>query len=72
MGEINYLIRENNTQKVYLTESTIDIINLLNENYPYIIDSIKKEDFILKSEECKLFKELVFDNKVVGFCSYDF
>lgn len=72
MEKINYLTRENNTQKVYLTEDTIDIIRLLNENYPYIIDSIKKENFILKSEECNLFKELVFDNKVVGFCSYDF
>ena len=72
MGETNYLTRENNTQKVYLTEDTIDITDLLNENYPYIIDSIKKENFILKSEECNLFKELVFDNKVVGFCSYDF
>lgn len=72
MGETNYLTRENNTQKVYLTENTIDIINLLNENYPYIIDSIEKENFILKSEKCSLFKELVFDNMVVGFCSYDF
>ncbi len=72
MGETNYLTRENNTQKVYLTEDTIDIIDLLDKNYPYIIDSIKKENFILKSEECNLFKELVFDNKVVGFCSYDF
>lgn len=72
MGENNYLTRENNTQKVYLTENTIDINNLLNENYPYILDSIKKENFILKSEKCNLFKELVFDKKVVGFCSYDF
>ena len=72
MGEIKYLTRENNTQKVYLTENTIDLIDLLNENYPYIIDSIKNENFILKSEKCNLFKELVFDYKVVGFCSYDF
>ena len=72
MGETKYLTRENNTQKVYLTENTIDLIDLLYENYPYIIDSIKNENFILKSETCSLFKELVFDYKVVGFCSYDF
>ena len=68
----NYLIRENNTQKVYLTEETLDIPLILNEDYPYIINSIKKENFILKSEKCNLFKEIVFNNKVVGFCSYDF
>ena len=72
MEKSNYLIRENNTQKVYLTEDTLDIPLILNENYPYIINSIKKENFILKSEKCNLFKEIVFNYKVVGFCSYDF
>ena len=72
MEKTNYLIRENNTQKVYLTENTIDIIPLLNETYPYIINSMNDEHFILKSEKCNLFKELVYENKVVGFCSYDF
>ena len=72
MEKINYLSRDNNTQKVYLTENTIDIIELLNNDYPYIVNSIKKENFILKCEKCNLFKEIVFDNKVVGFCSYDF
>ena len=54
MGENKYLTRDNNTQKVYLTEDTIDIINLLNENYKHIIDSIKKEDIILKNKECNI------------------
>lgn len=72
MEKINYLLRDNNTQKVFLTENTIDIKDLLTENYNYIINSIIKENFILKSDECNLFKELVYDNKVVGFCSYDF
>ncbi len=72
MEKTNYLIRENNTQTVYLTENTLEITLILKENYPYIFDSIKKENIILKSEKCNLFKELVFDNKVVGFCSYDF
>ena len=72
MENIDYLIRKDNTQKVYLTENTIDIMPLLNETYPYIIDSIEKENFILKSNKCNLFKELVYENKVIGFCSYDF
>ena len=57
MKKTNYLIRENNTQKVYLTEDTLEITLILNEDYPYIMDSIRKENFILKSEKCKLFKE---------------
>lgn len=72
MPKINYLIRENNTQKVFLTENTLDVIEILNKNYPYIYNSLKEEEFVLKSEKCNLFKELVFDKKVVGFCSYDF
>ena len=72
MAQINYLKRENNTQKVFLTEDTLNVGEILNDDYGYICDSIKKEGFILKSHECNLFKELVFDEKVVGFCSYDF
>lgn len=72
MEKIDYIQRDNNTQKVFLTENTIDINELLTENYNYILDSIIDENFILKSDKCNLFKELVYDNKVVGFCSYDF
>ena len=72
MSKINYLKRKDNTQKVYLTEDVIDVAELLIENYSYIYDSIKKEEFILKQPQCNLFKELVFEEKVVGFCSYDF
>ena len=46
--------------------------DILKEKYDYIWDAINDENFILKSPECNLFKELLYDNKVVGFCSYDF
>lgn len=72
MKKIDFLIRENNKQKVYLTENTLDVTDILRNDYEYIYDSIIEENFLLKSNECSLFKELVFDDKVVGFCSYDF
>ena len=72
MKKIDFLIRENNKQKVYLTENTLDVTDILQNDYEYIYDSIIEENFLLKSNECSLFKELVFDDKVVGFCSYDF
>ena len=72
MDEINFLIREDNIAKVYLSEGNMDVHDILNENYGYIVDSMLLEDFKVKSLKCNLFKELVLDNKVVGFCSYDF
>ena len=72
MRDDEIITKEDNTQKVYLSENTLDVGEILQNNYPYILKSIQKEDFILKYNECNLFKELVFENKVVGFCSYDF
>ena len=69
---MDYLIRDDNTQKVFLSEKPLDVEGILKARYSYICDSIKREGIILKASECNLFKELVFDEKVVGFCSYDF
>lgn len=69
---MDIIIKQNNTQKVFLSEENIDVSEILKEYYSYIYDSIKKEEFILKYGQCNLFKELVFERKVVGFCSYDF
>ena len=69
---MNYLKRDDNTQRIFLTESALNVEDILKEKYDYIWDAINDENFILKSPECNLFKELLYDNKVVGFCSYDF
>lgn len=72
MKEINFIIREDNTQNAFLCEDAFDLIEILRTKYSYIYDSIQDEGFILKYDQCNLFKELVCDRKVVGFCSYDF
>ena len=46
--------------------------DILKKYYDYIYQAICEEGIILKAPECNLFKELVFENKVVGFWSYDF
>jgi len=69
---MNIVIKEDNTQKVFLSENALDVLEILQENYAYIHESMLEEGFNLKYDECNLFKELVYDNKVVGFCSYDF
>lgn len=72
MNEINFTLRNDNTQKAFLSEEAFDVMDLLMGDYPYIHESIMKEGLILKYSMCNLFKELTFDGKVVGFCSYDF
>ena len=69
---MNYTTRADNTQKVYLCETPLDVVNILRTDYGYLYDAISDEGIILKGLECNLFKEIVFDSKVVGFCSYDF
>ena len=72
MSDAELLKRKDNAQKVFLSENSFDVQDLLNKDYSYISDEIKKEGIILKGETCNLFKELVFDDRVVGFCTYDF
>ena len=69
---MNIITKKDNTQKVFLSENTLNVREILKENYCYILDSMEREKFLLKYDECNLFKELVFENQVVGFCSYDF
>lgn len=66
------ILKDDDTQKVFLSEGTIDVLSILKSDYEYIYDSIESEGIILKGLKCNLFKELIFEKKVVGFCSYDF
>ena len=68
---MDYLIRDENTQNVFLSERPLDVADIL-KRYGYIVEEIEREGIILKADQCNLFKELVYDGKVVGFCSYDF
>ncbi len=71
-NKMKYSIRADNTQRVYLSETPMDVDHILKTNYDYLYDAVNNEGIILKGLECNLFKELVLDSKVVGFCSYDF
>ena len=69
---MDIIVKEDDTQKVFLTEDTLDVVDILRNHYPYILKSMEDEEFFLKYDECNLFKELLYERKVVGFCSYDF
>ena len=72
MDNAKLLKRDDNTQNVFLSENSFDVCDILKKNYTYLLEAIKSEEIILKGSECNLFKELVFEGKVVGFCTYDF
>lgn len=69
---MNTITRNDGVPMVFLSEGTLNVVEILQEDYPEICESIQKEGFILKYSQCNLFKELLFENNVVGFCSYDF
>ena len=52
-------------------EDLLDSYDILEENYSYILESMKDEMFLLENPKCNLFMELLFEKQVVGFVSYD-
>ncbi|WP_407410928.1 hypothetical protein [Methanobrevibacter sp.] len=72
MRDSDLIVRDDNTQKVFLSESSFDVMDILVKHYDYILEEIQNEGIILKGQTCNLFKELIFEGNVVGFCSYDF
>ena len=47
-----------------------DIEDVLCKDYVYILDSMDMEDFEYEDTSFDIFKEIVYENKVVGFVSY--
>lgn len=73
MSKINYVIRPDGSPNLFSGESDFNFLDTdeLLENYPYIIDSMEKDDYYLENGLCSLFDEIVFENKVVGFATYE-
>ena len=72
MSKINYVYREDGMpQTVFSEESFIELEAMLSD-YPYLIDSINEEDYYIENGLCLLFNEIVSENKVVGFATYEF
>jgi len=50
---------------------SLPIITILEQHYPYLLESIHEENFdISENENCMIFKEIVHIDKVVGFSAY--
>lgn len=53
------------------TSHTI-LTDFLSENYPYIYDAMESEKYVIEEALCQFFQEIVYDNKVVGFYTYEY
>ena len=50
---------------------TLPIRTILKENYIYLLRAIDDENFyIVENDTCFFFKEILYDNEVVGFATY--
>ncbi len=50
---------------------TLPIMTVIKENYIYLYRAIKEENYyIAEGDTCFFFKEIVYDNEVVGFATY--
>ncbi|RAP54758.1 MAG: hypothetical protein BZ137_00490 [Methanosphaera sp. rholeuAM130] len=73
MSNNNYIIRENFIAEVYHDDDELlNTEEILQDKYGYISKSISDEGYKLEHPECNLFKELLYEDKVVGFVTYDF
>ncbi|MDO5825822.1 MAG: hypothetical protein Q4Q22_05540 [Methanosphaera sp.] len=73
MSNNNYIIRENFIAEVYHDDDELlNTEEILQDKYSYISKSISDEGYKLEHPECNLFKELLYEDKVVGFVTYDF
>ena len=72
MSKIDYVIRESGLPRLFAAESEWDFLETeeILEEYPYILDSMKREKYYLENELCSFFDEILFENKVVGFATF--
>lgn len=50
---------------------TLPIMKILQDNYVYLYRAVNKENFyIVENDTCFFFKEILYDNEVVGFATY--
>ena len=73
MSEIEYEIRKEGNPVMLTAESESEPLDtdMIIDEYPYIRDAMYKENYHLKKLICMIFDEIVFENKVVGFATYD-
>ena len=73
MSKDNCIIRSDFIPQHISSEKSnlVNTQSILEDNYYYIVESMEDEEFKLENPQCNLFKELLYEDKVVGFVTYD-
>lgn len=73
MKNIEYIYRKNDGHTINKEDQghKINIKELLENKYSYINDSIKENNYNIRLNECDQFRELIYNQKVVGFVTYN-
>ncbi|SDA66576.1 zinc ribbon domain-containing protein [Methanobrevibacter millerae] len=71
MKSINFVVRKDRKAVTIHDDGFINAVKLLKKDYPYILNAIKKEDYVMEEVEGDYFKEILFEDKVVGFAVYE-
>ena len=68
-----FIIRNDNNPEIIHNDLSDywDVESILKEKYGYIYEAIQNEGFILENNLGDVFKEILFENKVVGFTFYE-
>ena len=68
-----FIIRNDNDPEIIHGDLSnyLDVESILKEKYGYIYEAIQNEGFILENNLGDIFKEILFENKVVGFAFYE-
>lgn len=73
MKNIDYIYREDK-EHIFECEDKLEKINikdLLEKEYSYINESVNSNNYNIRLNECDIFKELICNQKVVGFVTYN-
>ena len=72
--EINFEVEQDfedyNSFLKYINDDYL--LDFIKENYSYIYNAIQEEKYEIEEKFCVAFHEVVYDDKVVGFYTYDY
>ena len=71
MKSENFVIRKDRKAVTIHEDGFIDADEILKQKYPYILDAIEKEEYMAEETRGDYFKEILFEDKVVGFAVFE-
>ena len=73
MSNFNYVVRDDEIPRVISCDNfhDLNVVDILKNDYEYILDSMKNESYYIYSPVGNFFEEILYNAKVVGFVIFD-